>query len=139
MIRDCDGNIMLSRSVSNLLEVVIPRAAACNTSRPASNYTSGYDLARIKRELSSEHLRRGLHPNQPKYDDTASRIVFYNMRFCMYAHRTALVLLAKRLDFQNINIFLREKPEWFLRLTPVAKVPILIVGGHTRFESQITT
>ncbi len=41
-------------------------------------------------------------------------------------------------SFQNINIFLREKPEWFLRLTPIGKVPIMVVGDAMHFESLVT-
>ncbi len=35
-------------------------------------------------------------------------------------------------------MFLREKPEWFLKLTPIGKVPIVQVGDSLHFESLIT-
>ncbi len=54
--------------------------------------------ARIAQEINSEHLRAGFSLEAPKLHDPHSRVVFYNMRFCMYAQRTALVLLAKKLE-----------------------------------------
>ncbi len=50
-------------------------------------------LERQMLELDGEHLRGG--SQRPDLDP--ERITFYNMRFCMYAHRTALVLLAKQI------------------------------------------
>jgi glutathione S-transferase len=35
------------------------------------------------------------------------------MRFCPYAERTMLVLLAKGIPFDVVNINLKKKPEWF--------------------------
>ena len=38
-------------------------------------------------------------------------------RFCPYAQRTILTLLAKQVPFQVVNINLKNKPEWFLQQT----------------------
>ena len=38
-------------------------------------------------------------------------------RFCPYAQRTILTLLAKNIPFDVVNINLRSKPEWFLEQT----------------------
>ena len=38
-------------------------------------------------------------------------------RFCPYAQRTMLTLLAKNIPFEVVNINLKKKPEWFLETT----------------------
>ena len=40
-----------------------------------------------------------------------------SIRFCPYAQRTILTLLAKNIPFDVVNINLRRKPEWFLEQT----------------------
>nr|XP_057914898.1 glutathione S-transferase omega-1-like isoform X2 [Doryrhamphus excisus] len=47
------------------------------------------------------------------------------MRFCPFAQRTRLVLNAKGIKHQIVNINLRDKPEWFLKKIPQGLVPIL--------------
>ena len=39
------------------------------------------------------------------------------VRFCPYAQRTILTLLAKQVPFEVVNINLKNKPEWFLQQT----------------------
>jgi len=95
------------------------------------------DKNKILKELDGEHLRLGKSLSPPKLEP--GRIHFYNMRFCFYAQRTLLALIAKNLDFQTINIFLREKPEWFQKITPTAQVPIVRVNDAQHFESLIVS
>ncbi|XP_022424541.1 glutathione S-transferase omega-2 isoform X2 [Delphinapterus leucas] len=47
------------------------------------------------------------------------------MRFCPYAHRTRLVLQAKGIRHEVININLRNKPEWYFTKHPFGKIPVL--------------
>ena len=51
----------------------------------------------------------------PKVDP--DKVTVYNMRFCPYAQRTMLTLLAKNIPFDVVNINLKNKPEWFLQQT----------------------
>lgn len=37
----------------------------------------------------------------------------YSMRFCPYAQRVRLILAAKSVDYEVININLKKKPEWY--------------------------
>jgi len=53
--------------------------------------------------------------NEPSVDPDT--ITVYNMRFCPFAERTILVLLAKKIPFRVININLKKKPEWFVEKT----------------------
>ena len=43
---------------------------------------------------------------------------------------------AKNVDFDVTYINLRDKPEWFLKLSPHGKVPMLQVDGRPLFESN---
>uniref|UniRef100_A0A8C6BPB8 Glutathione S-transferase omega n=1 Tax=Monodon monoceros TaxID=40151 RepID=A0A8C6BPB8_MONMO len=52
-------------------------------------------------------------------------IRLYSMRFCPYAHRTRLVLQAKGIRHEVININLRNKPEWYFTKHPFGKIPVL--------------
>ena len=51
---------------------------------------------------------------------TVSHMLFLSLdagRFCPYAQRTILTLLAKQVPFEVVNINLKNKPEWFLQQT----------------------
>ena len=43
---------------------------------------------------------------------------------------------AKNVDFEVTYINLRDKPDWFLKLSPHGKVPMLQVDGRPLFESN---
>lgn len=47
-----------------------------------------------------------------------------------------IVLRAKDVEFEVTYIDLREKPGWFLEISPHGKVPVLSVGGRPLFESN---
>lgn len=66
-------------------------------------------------------------------------IRLYSMRFCPFAHRARLVLNAKGIKHDIININLKEKPDWFLQKNPSGLVPTLeTVTGEVVYESPIT-
>ncbi|KAM6182714.1 glutathione S-transferase omega-1 isoform 2-T2 [Erethizon dorsatum] len=61
------------------------------------------------------------------------------MRFCPYAQRTLLVLMAKGIRHEVININLKSKPEWFFKKNPLGLVPVLENSqGQLIRESVIT-
>ncbi|NKC17072.1 MAG: glutathione S-transferase family protein [Gammaproteobacteria bacterium] len=47
-----------------------------------------------------------------------------------------IVLRAKSVDYEVTYINLREKPDWFLAISPHGKVPVLKVGEVPLFESN---
>lgn len=59
------------------------------------------------------------------------------MRFCPYAQRIHLVLNAKNIPHDVVNINLKNKPEWYLEKFPLGKVPALYVDGVNLYESLI--
>ena len=79
------------------------------------------------------HLEQG--SEKPAADN--EKIQLYNMRFCPFAERTVLTLLAKKIPFDNVNINLKKKPDWFLAST-MGKVPVIVHKGKYIPESLIT-
>ncbi|XP_008059276.1 glutathione S-transferase omega-1 isoform X2 [Carlito syrichta] len=61
------------------------------------------------------------------------------MRFCAFAERTLLVLNAKGIRHEVININLKNKPDWFFKKNPLGLVPVLENSqGQLIYESAIT-
>lgn len=56
---------------------------------------------------------------------------------CPHAQRAAIVLKEKGVDFERIDVDLANKPDWFLRLSPLGRTPVLSVGGEALFESAV--
>ena len=56
---------------------------------------------------------------------------------CPYAQRTRLVLQEKDISHEVVEINLRDKPDWFAEVSPYSKVPVLVHGDHTIWESTI--
>jgi len=62
-------------------------------------------------------------------------LVLVSHALCPYVQRAAIVLLEKGVPFERRNIDLTNKPEWFLKLSPTGKVPLLLAGDTVLFES----
>lgn len=56
---------------------------------------------------------------------------------CPYVQRAAIALAERGLPFERVWIDLADKPDWFLRLSPLGRVPLLQVDGHVIFESAV--
>ncbi|XP_064488594.1 glutathione S-transferase omega-1-like isoform X2 [Ornithodoros turicata] len=65
------------------------------------------------------------------------KLRIYSMRFCPFAHRALLVLAAKNIDHEIVNIDLKNKPDWFLNVHPAGKVPLLQQDDKVINESLI--
>ena len=58
--------------------------------------------------------------------------------YCFVLQRTRLVLAAKGIEYECININLKDKPEWFFDVNPVGKVPVIEhPDGKVIYESAI--
>lgn len=55
---------------------------------------------------------------------------------CPWVQRAVITLRAKSVDFDITYIDLRDKPDWFLKISPHGKVPVLKVGDQILFESN---
>src|SRR6478736_5297923 len=62
-------------------------------------------------------------------------------KLCPYVQRAVIALNEKGVPFERIDIDLANKPDWFLKLSPLGKVPVLVVttekGEVALFESNV--
>uniref|UniRef100_A0A6J0T7Z8 Glutathione S-transferase omega n=1 Tax=Pogona vitticeps TaxID=103695 RepID=A0A6J0T7Z8_9SAUR len=66
-------------------------------------------------------------------------IRLYSMHYCPFAQRTRLVLKAKGINHEIVNINLKNKPDWFFEKNPSGLVPVLETSkGQLIYESPIT-
>ncbi|XP_006135447.2 glutathione S-transferase omega-1 [Pelodiscus sinensis] len=66
-------------------------------------------------------------------------IRLYSMRFCPFAERTRLVLKAKGIKHETVNVNLKNKPDWLFEKNPFGLVPILETSkGQLVYESPVT-
>jgi glutathione S-transferase len=56
---------------------------------------------------------------------------------CPYVQRAVIALKEKGVDFERIDVDLANKPDWFLKISPLGKVPVLKVGDDVIFESAV--
>jgi glutathione S-transferase len=64
-------------------------------------------------------------------------LVLVSHALCPYVQRAAIVLAEKEVPFDRRDIDLARKPEWFLRVSPLGKTPVLLVGDEAIFESAV--
>jgi glutathione S-transferase len=56
---------------------------------------------------------------------------------CPYVQRAVITLLEKNIPHDRTYIDLSHKPDWFQRISPSGKVPLLQVDGEVLFESAV--
>ncbi|XP_040294198.1 glutathione S-transferase omega-1-like [Bufo bufo] len=62
----------------------------------------------------------------------------YSMRFCPYAQRARLVLIAKGIKHEVVNINLKNKPDWFFEKSSLGLVPSIETSdGKIIYESPV--
>ncbi|MCO7225642.1 glutathione S-transferase family protein [Pleionea sp. CnH1-48] len=60
-----------------------------------------------------------------------------SFELCPFVQRSVITLLKKDVDFKITYIDLANKPDWFLALSPLGKVPVLRVDDDVLFESAV--
>lgn len=63
------------------------------------------------------------------------KLISHNL--CPYVQRAVIALTEKGVSFERIDIDLANKPEWFLKISPLGKTPVLQVGDTAIFESAV--
>lgn len=58
-------------------------------------------------------------------------------KLCPYVQRSVITLLEKQIPHERDYIDLANKPDWFLKLSPLGKVPVLLVDNDVLFESAV--
>lgn len=71
-----------------------------------------------------------------------SRLTLISHHLCPYVQRAAITLLEKGVPFERVNIDLADKPDWFLKISPLGKVPLLRIEEddgreEVLFESSV--
>jgi glutathione S-transferase len=61
----------------------------------------------------------------------------YSFHRCPYALRTRIVLKEKGLDYEHVEVDLKNKPTGFATISPYGTVPVLVDGAATIFESSV--
>ncbi len=64
-------------------------------------------------------------------------LVLVSHALCPYVQRAAIVLHEKGVPFERRDVDLADKPDWFLRVSPLGKTPVLLAGGEAIFESAV--
>lgn len=66
----------------------------------------------------------------------ALRLISHHL--CPYVQRVAIALAEKGVPHERVYVDLAEKPAWFTAISPLGKVPLLLVDGRTAlFESAV--
>jgi len=58
-------------------------------------------------------------------------------KLCPYVQRAVIALTEKGVPFERRDVDLANKPDWFLRTSPLGKTPMLLVGHTAIFESAV--
>ncbi len=71
-----------------------------------------------------------------------TRPILISHHLCPYVQRAAIAMDEKGVPFERINVDLASKPDWFRKLSPLGKVPLLRVADQfgsdvTLFESAV--
>jgi glutathione S-transferase len=69
------------------------------------------------------------------------KLTLVSHKLCPYVQRAVIALTEKGVPFERIDIDLANKPDWFLKISPLGKVPVLHVttgeGEAALFESNV--
>ena len=71
----------------------------------------------------------------------AAPLKLISHKLCPYVQRAVIALTEKGVAFERVDIDLANKPDWFLKISPLGKVPVLSVstdsGEVALFESNV--
>ena len=66
---------------------------------------------------------------------TNLKLVSFNL--CPFVQRSVILLNEKEVEYTLSYIELENKPDWFLQISPLGKVPVLLVDETPIFESAV--
>ncbi len=58
-------------------------------------------------------------------------------KLCPYVQRAVIALAEKGVPFERVDVDLADKPDWFLKVSPLGKTPVLLVEDVPIFESAV--
>jgi glutathione S-transferase len=68
---------------------------------------------------------------------TSPKLTLISHHLCPYVQRAVIALAEKNVAHERLYVDLANRPEWFTRLSPLGKVPLLQVGDAALFESAV--
>ena len=60
-----------------------------------------------------------------------------SFKLCPFVQKAVIVLKLKKIDYDIEYIDLAAPPDWFLKISPFGKVPVLIMDEDIIFESSV--
>lgn len=100
--------------------------------------------ARVGQQGGRVERCRGLPPSAPGNtgSERMERLTLVSHHLCPYVQRAAIALAEKDVAYERLSVDLGNKPDWFRRLSPLGKVPLLRVADPhgreiTLFESAV--
>lgn len=60
-----------------------------------------------------------------------------SFKVCPFVQRSVIALNEKNVDFKLTHIMPGDEPDWFKEVSPLGKVPVLLVDGKPLFESAV--
>jgi glutathione S-transferase len=69
--------------------------------------------------------------------NTLPKLELISFDLCPYVQRSVITLLEKNIDFKITYIDLAKPPDWFMKTSPLGKVPVLRAGEAVIFESAV--
>jgi glutathione S-transferase len=64
-------------------------------------------------------------------------LTLYGFRICPYVEKVRILLNEKNIHAERVDVDIRNKPDWFLKISPLGKVPVLLVDNVLLFESAV--
>ncbi len=88
-------------------------------------------------ETADAHGRPTTDLGVERVTTPATHLVLVSHALCPYVQRAAIVLAEKGVPFERREVDLAHKPDWFMKLSPLGKTPVLTVDGEAIFESAV--
>jgi len=76
-------------------------------------------------------------PAKRASDTPQADLTLVSHHLCPYVQRAVIALSEKKVPFERIYVDLANKPDWFVALSPLGKVPVLKIGAERIFESNV--
>lgn len=67
----------------------------------------------------------------------AAPLKLVSHHLCPYVQRAVIALAEKGVAHEQVYVDLADKPQWFRAISPLGKVPLLMVGDDVLFESAV--
>ena len=67
----------------------------------------------------------------------APELELISFKVCPFVQRSTVALNEKQVDYKLTHITPGDEPEWFKKVSPLGKVPVLLVNGQPVFESAV--